>query len=168
MIDPSPRHETVDNSLEAQSPVKALLRLTETAAFLRSTDGRFNARVQVRGRPEICALGSPPFRAWLKDEAGRACLTHPSSFRLHPSAQGIAPPNAHARRLHYVSQNRRKAFHRDHEHKTSDTGRVATSKWRWHRQLLRRAESRRPGRNSNPRDGVTLVEACGASKHARV
>jgi len=30
----------------------------------------------------------------MKDGAGRACLTHPSSFRLHPSAQGIAPQMA--------------------------------------------------------------------------
>jgi len=35
------------------------------------------------------------------------------------------PPNAHARRLHYFAQNPRKAFHPDHQHKTSDTGRAA-------------------------------------------
>jgi len=52
-------------------------------------------------------------------------LIHPSSFRLHPSAQGIAPPNAYARRLHYFHHNRRKACHRDHQHKTSDTRRAA-------------------------------------------
>jgi len=65
MIEPSPSRHTIDNSLEAQSPVKALLRLTESAAFPRSTDGRLYARVQVRGRPEIYPLGSPLFRAWL-------------------------------------------------------------------------------------------------------
>jgi len=73
MIEPSPSHQTIDNSLEARSPVKALLRLTETAAFLRSTDGCFYARFQVGTRPEIYALGSAPFRSWLVDQYFRSC-----------------------------------------------------------------------------------------------
>src|SRR5208282_4139640 len=51
----------------------------------------------------------------------------------------------------------RKALHRDHEHKTPDTGRVAARKCEWHRELLPRPDSRRPGRSSNPRDGVTQM-----------
>jgi len=66
------------------------------------------------------------------------------------------PPNAHARRLHYVAQSPRKALHRDHLHKTSDTGRVGP-KCEWHRELLRRADSRRPGRSSSPHDGMTQM-----------
>ena len=65
---PDSNGEAIDNPLEHERPVKALLRLTETAAFLRSTDGRFYARVQVGGRPEIYALRSPAFRAWLIDQ----------------------------------------------------------------------------------------------------
>jgi len=71
MIEPSPSNETTDNCREVQRPVKALLRLTETASFLRSTDGRFYARVQVGGRPEIYALGSPSFRSWLISKTRR-------------------------------------------------------------------------------------------------
>jgi len=67
MANPGSNDETPDKALECERPVKALLRLTETAAFLRSTDGRFYARVQVRGRPEIYALGCAPFRSWLID-----------------------------------------------------------------------------------------------------
>jgi len=63
MVNPGSNDETLDKALERERPVKALLRLTETAAFLRSTDGRFYARVHVGARPEIDALGSPPFRS---------------------------------------------------------------------------------------------------------
>jgi len=74
MVNPRSNGEPVNNNLlERERPVKALLRLTETAAFLRSTDGRFYARVQVRGRPEIYALGSPAFRAWLIDQYFTIC-----------------------------------------------------------------------------------------------
>jgi len=65
--------EAINNPLERERPVKALLRLTETALFLRSTDGRFYARVQVGGRPEIYALRSPAFRAWLIDQYFNTC-----------------------------------------------------------------------------------------------
>jgi len=72
MVNLSSNSEPVNNNpLERERPVKALLRLTETAAFLRSTVGRFYARVQVRGRPEIYALGSPPFRSWLISKTRR-------------------------------------------------------------------------------------------------
>jgi len=73
MANPGSNGEAIDNPLERERPVKALLRLTETALFLRSTGGRFYARVQVRGRPEIYALGSPAFRAWLIDQYFRTC-----------------------------------------------------------------------------------------------
>jgi len=73
MANPRSNGEAIDNALERERPVKALLRLTETALFLRSTGGRFYARVQVRGRPEIYALGSPAFRAWLIDQYFRTC-----------------------------------------------------------------------------------------------
>jgi len=69
MIPASASDETIENPLANEGPVKALLRLTETAGFLRSTDGRFHVRVLVGGRPEIYALRSAAFRAWLIDAA---------------------------------------------------------------------------------------------------
>ena len=75
MANPTSNGEAIDNALEHERPVKALLRLTETAAFLRSTDGCFHARVQVGGRPEIYALGSPPFRSYLLDRYEDSPLT---------------------------------------------------------------------------------------------
>jgi hypothetical protein len=73
MANPGSNDATLDKALERERPVKALLRLTETASFLRSTDGRFYARVQVGARPEIYALGSAPFRSWLVDRYFRSC-----------------------------------------------------------------------------------------------
>jgi len=56
MIAPSSNEQTIDNSQEYEGPVQALLRLTETAGLLRSTDGSFDARVAVGSRPEVYAL----------------------------------------------------------------------------------------------------------------
>jgi hypothetical protein len=82
MVNPSSNGEPIDNPLERERPVKALLRLTGTAVFLRSTDGRFHARVQVGGRPEIYALRSPAFRDWLIDRYFQACAEVPSDWSI--------------------------------------------------------------------------------------
>jgi len=52
MVNPSSNDEAIDNPLEDEGPVKVLLRLTETAGFLRSTDGSFYAQVSAAGRRE--------------------------------------------------------------------------------------------------------------------
>jgi hypothetical protein len=62
---PSRNDETIDNAREYEGPVEALLRLTATAGFLHSTDGRFYTRVSVASRPEVYALRSAAFRASL-------------------------------------------------------------------------------------------------------
>jgi len=85
MVNPRSNGEALDIPLERERPVKALLRLTETAAFLRSTDGRFYARVQVGGRPEIYALGSPPFRAWLIASPPKCACTASPLFSSKPA-----------------------------------------------------------------------------------
>ena len=54
MIAPS-HHEPIANPPEFKGPVKELLRLTENAGLLRSTDGRFYAQVSVGGRSETYA-----------------------------------------------------------------------------------------------------------------
>jgi len=51
--------------------------------------------------------------------------------------------------------------------KPPNTG-TAARKCDWHRELHRRADSRTPGRSSDPRDGVTQRDAKDAGKHARV
>jgi len=56
MANPSSNGKAIDNALERERPVKALLRLTETAGFLQSTDGRFYAHVSFGGRPETYTL----------------------------------------------------------------------------------------------------------------
>ncbi len=82
MIAPSPNDETIDNPQEYEGPVKALLRLTETAGFLRSTDGWFYAQVSVGGRRDIYALRSTVFRDWLIDRYLRACREVPSDWAI--------------------------------------------------------------------------------------
>ncbi|MFI5454033.1 MAG: hypothetical protein ACHRXM_01140 [Isosphaerales bacterium] len=82
MIAPSPSDETIDNPQEYEGPVKALLRLTATVGFLHSTDGRFYAQVSVAGRPEVFALRSPAFRAWLIEGYFRECLEVPSDWSI--------------------------------------------------------------------------------------
>jgi len=56
MVNPSSNDGAIDNPLQDEGPVKVLLRLIETAAFLRSTDGSFYAQVSAGGRREIYAL----------------------------------------------------------------------------------------------------------------
>jgi len=82
MIVPSPNDETIGNPREYEGPVKALLRLTETAGFLHSTDGCFYAQVSKGGRPEILALKSAAFRAWLIDGYLRAYREVPSDWAI--------------------------------------------------------------------------------------
>jgi len=81
MSAPSPADETVGNPLKDEGPVKALLRLTETAGFLRTADGRFHARVSVGGRPETYPLRSAAFRDWLIDGYSRRGET-PSDWSI--------------------------------------------------------------------------------------
>jgi len=82
MISPSPNHETIENPQEYQGPVKVLLRLTATAGFLHSTDGRFYARVSVAGRPEVYAIRSAAFRDWLIEGYFRECGEVPSDWSI--------------------------------------------------------------------------------------
>jgi len=67
MANPRSNDETIDYPQEYEGPVKALLRLTETAGFLRSTDGCFYARVSVGGRSDVYPIRSAAFRSWLID-----------------------------------------------------------------------------------------------------
>jgi len=76
----SANEASIDVRPANDGPVKALLRLTETAQFLRSTDGRVHARVSIGGRPEIFALRSPEFRDWLIDGYSRTCAETPSDW----------------------------------------------------------------------------------------
>jgi len=82
MIAPSSNAQTIDNPQEYEGPVQALLRLTETAALLRSTDGSFHARVAVGSRPEVYALRSAQFRDWLVDRYRHACEEVPSDWAI--------------------------------------------------------------------------------------
>ena len=82
MVNPSSNDEAIDNPLKDEGPVKALLRLAETAAFLRSADGCFYAQVTVGGRPEVYGLRSRPFRDWLIDGYFRACGDIPSDWSM--------------------------------------------------------------------------------------
>jgi len=78
MIAHSLNAQTIDNPQAYEGPVQALLRLTETAGLLRSTDGSFHARVAVGSRPEVYALRSAQFRDWLLDAYRHACHEVPS------------------------------------------------------------------------------------------
>jgi len=82
MVNSSSNDEAIDNPLKHEGPVKALLRLTETAGLLRTIDGCFYARVAVGGRPEIHALKSASFRGWLIDSYLRACREIPSDWAI--------------------------------------------------------------------------------------
>jgi len=82
MIAPSLTDTTIDNPQDYEGPVRALLRLTATAGLLRTNDGCFYARVTVRGCPEIYALKSAAFRAWLIDAYFRACSDVPSDWAV--------------------------------------------------------------------------------------
>jgi len=82
IIAPSSNDETIDNPQEYEGPVKALLRLTETAGLLRSTDGCFYAQVSVGGRRDIYPLRSAAFRHWLIDGYLRACRGVPSDTSM--------------------------------------------------------------------------------------
>jgi len=82
MIATSSNGHTIDHPQEREGPVQALLRLTETAGLLRSTDGSFHARVTVGGRPEVYALRSAQFRDWLVDGYRHACQEVPSAWAM--------------------------------------------------------------------------------------
>src|SRR6476661_845901 len=82
MISTAPTAEPTENFLESEGPVDQLLRLTETAGLLRSTDGRSYARVSVGGRSETHALKSAAFRDWLIDGYFRACRQVPSDWSM--------------------------------------------------------------------------------------
>jgi hypothetical protein len=82
MSAPPSNGESAANPSANKGPVQALLRLTETAGFFRSTDGRFCARVSVGGRPEIYPLRSPAFRDWLIDGYFRTFGEVPSDWSV--------------------------------------------------------------------------------------
>jgi len=82
MIAPSSNGQTIDHPQEHEGPVQALLRLTETAGLLRSTDGSFHARVTVGSRPEVYALRSAQFRDWLLAAYRHARQEVPSDWAI--------------------------------------------------------------------------------------
>ena len=86
MANPTSNGEAIENPDKDEGPVKALLRLTETAAFLRTTDDCFYARVAVAGRREIHALKSAAFRSRLIDRLPGNCAASP------PNSACIASP----------------------------------------------------------------------------
>jgi hypothetical protein len=79
---PSSRTPFPASRTPTPSPIQTLLRLTENAAFLRTTDGRFYAQVWAGSRREIYALRSTAFRDWLIDGFYRACGEIPSDWTL--------------------------------------------------------------------------------------
>jgi len=82
MLNPPSNDKVIDNPVKDGGPVKALLRLTETAALFRSTDGCFYAQVSVGGRREIFTLRSRAFRDWLIDGYFRAFQEIPSDWSM--------------------------------------------------------------------------------------
>ena len=82
MVNPGSNDEAIGNPKKDEGPVKALLRLTETAVFLRSTDGCFYAKFTVGGRPEIYGLRSRPFRDWLINRYFHARQEIPSDWSM--------------------------------------------------------------------------------------
>jgi len=82
MVAASSNGQTVDHHQEYEGPVQALLRLTETAGLLRSTDGSFHARVAVGSRPEVYALRSAQFRDWLVEGYRHARQEVPSDWAV--------------------------------------------------------------------------------------
>ena len=59
--------EPQENPPDHEGPVEVLLRITESARFLRLADGRLYAQVAVGGRQEIYALRSGGIPCWLID-----------------------------------------------------------------------------------------------------
>jgi len=118
MIVPSLNDETIGNPQAYEGPVKALLRLTETPGFLHSTDGCFYAQVSLGGRPEIHALKSAAFRAWLIDQSKNAFIAR----------QGTAPhcpPPPLAWHIHCLREKPRKTS--DHPHQDASAGKNAVT-----------------------------------------
>ena len=82
MANASANDAAIGSRRKRESPVKALLRLTENAGLLRTSDGRSYAEVSVRGRSETLALRSDAFRDWLIDGYFRACRELPSDWSI--------------------------------------------------------------------------------------
>ena len=82
MANASAKNAAIASRRERESPVKALLRLTENAGLLRTADGESYAEVSVRGRDETMALRSDAFRDWLIDGYFRECRELPSDWSI--------------------------------------------------------------------------------------
>ena len=82
MVNASSSAAAIDSTLKRESPVNALMRLTENAGLLRTSDGRSYAEVSVRGRSEAMPLKSPAFRDWLIEGYYRACRELPSDWAI--------------------------------------------------------------------------------------
>src|SRR3954471_8230744 len=89
MIATATRAEPTESSGESAGPVNKLLRLTETAGLLRSTDGRSYARISVGSRCETHALKSASFRDWLIDGYFRSCRELPSDWSMRRVLAGL-------------------------------------------------------------------------------
>ncbi len=82
MAKPSVNEAAIATRRGRESPVTALLRLTENAGLLRTSDGQSYAEVSVRGRSEAMALKSDAFRHWLIEGYYRACRELPSDWAI--------------------------------------------------------------------------------------
>ena len=110
--------EPIDQRREHDGPVEALLRITETARFLRLSDGRLYAQVPVGGRHEIYALKSAAFRRWLIDgyhrELSEFPPTGPSAVsrcaRGHRAVRGRHAVGLHSRRTRRQRQTARTCY----------------------------------------------------------
>jgi hypothetical protein len=72
----------IDDRNQHKGAVDRLIRLTADGWLLRSSDGRFMAQVEARGRREIYAIRSPAFRDWLIDGYLREFRQVPSDWCL--------------------------------------------------------------------------------------
>ena len=99
------RSETKGGEPAIEGDVERLLSASGSAAFFRSSEGRFHARVVIDGRQEIIGLRSAVFRDWLVGEYLNAHRKLPSLRSLGRVLQvleannrfGAAAPTVHLR-----------------------------------------------------------------------
>jgi hypothetical protein len=84
LIDP-----VINNPPKHEGPVKRLLRLTENAPLLRSTDGRCYAQVFVGRRRETLAIRSSAFQDYLIDGYYRAHQELPSDWSMRRALRAL-------------------------------------------------------------------------------
>ena len=91
MANASANDAAIGSPLKRDSPVTALLRLTENAGLLRTSDGQSYAGVSVRGRSEAMALKSPRISVdCLIEEGHRASRELPSDWAIRRVLGGLS------------------------------------------------------------------------------